>query len=171
MYSLENFLKRNDRHHRGHNIMSRLTTHDRCCHRHCHFLTGTNDLRPAYDHATTTHFSEHLANPLIKFSLLNVVRLKSSVEFAANRPDGQGNQVRIFFQGLLQTRIITSIVKRLDSTSDFKCLRQTIHHIAVALAVEFDLPGLVLHQLRLITALNRPQFLSAASGKQSSSER
>src|ERR1044072_235546 len=162
MYSLENLLERYYRHDRGHDVLSSLTTHHRRGNRHRHFLPGANDLRPADNHPATTHLRQYLADSLFKFGGLNIVRLKRSMRLATHRQDRQADQVGIFFERLLQTRIVAGVVERLDAAGDLERARQAGDNVTVTLAVKFDLPGSVLHQLGLIPAFNGEQSIGAA---------
>src|SRR4030095_4498165 len=95
MDGLENLLERHDRYNRGDNFFVATTTHHRGGDRQTHFLTGTNDLGPADDQATTAHSRQNIRNPLVYLVTLYDVRLKGTAQLAAYRPNRQRNQIRI----------------------------------------------------------------------------
>ena len=86
-------------------------------------------------------------------------------------PDRQGDQVRIVLQRPLQARVVTRIGKQANASGDFKGPRDAADYVAITLPVEFDLPGFVLYQLRLIPSFDSPQLISAAARQQYASQR
>jgi hypothetical protein len=56
----------------------------------------------------------------------------------------------------------------LYATRNLKSAGESGHYVPITLSVKLDLPGFVLHQLRLVAALNGAQFLSRPPGKESS---
>ena len=85
--------------------------------------------------------------------------------------DRQGDQVRIVLQRPLQARVVTRIGKQANASGDFKGPRDAADYVAITLPVEFDLPGFVLYQLRLIPSFDSPQLISAAARQQYASQR
>src|SRR5712691_5359435 len=152
MDGVEDFLERDYGHNRGNQVLSVRATHYWRRNSECHLLTRSDDLRPADHNATTIHSGQDFTHALVHLLVLNDIRLKSAMHRSIYRPDGQADQVRIFFQCFLQTRVVTCVIKRLDAAGNFKSPRETGNHIAIALAIEFDLSGFVLYELRLITS-------------------
>src|SRR6266404_2334091 len=152
MDRVEDFLERDYGHDRGNQVLSVRTTHYRRCNGECHLLARSDDLRPANHNAATIHSGQDFTDALVHLLVLNDIGLKGAMHRSVYRPDGQADQVRIFFQGFLQTRIVTGVIKRLDTAGNFKSPRETGNHIAISLAIEFYLSGFVLNELRLITS-------------------
>src|SRR5688500_12168427 len=109
--------------------------------RQCHLLSGTDDLWPADDEATTIHARQHFAHARVYFLELDDVGLEGTVQGAVNRPERESNQVRIFLEGFLQALIVAGISQGLDAAGDLKGAGETRHNVAIALSVELDLAG------------------------------
>jgi hypothetical protein len=62
----------------------------------------------------------------------------------------------------LQTRVAALYADDAHAAREFEGARESRHHVAIALAVEFYLPRLVLHELRLVAAFDGAQFIRAA---------
>jgi hypothetical protein len=88
------------------------------------------------------------------------------VESTVDRPQSEGDEVRIFLKCRLETLIVAQIVERLDASGDLKRSGKTRYDVSISLAVEFNLSRLILHELSLVPAFHGAQFVSAASGQQ-----
>src|SRR6185369_3449435 len=53
---------------------------------------------------------------------------------------------------------------------DFESAGETGDDVAISLSVKFDLTGFVLHELRLVAAFDRAEFVGAAAGQQDAGE-
>ena len=57
------------------------------------------------------------------------------MKFAIDRPECQGDQVRIFLKCLLQTLIVAAVVEGLNAARDLESAGETGHDVAISLAV------------------------------------
>jgi hypothetical protein len=131
----ENLLKRNYGHHRRHNFTPGRTTHYRSGNRQGHLLSRANNLWAANDDSASAHFRQHLADSLINLIALYDIQLEGPMEFAAHRPNRQGDQVGIFFKRLLQTRVVTGVVQAADPAGNLKSAREAGNNVAISLSV------------------------------------
>src|SRR6185369_9799375 len=166
LHRIKNFLKRNNRHHGSNNVLIVCATEDGLGDRECHLLSRTNNLWAAHDKSTSVHAGEYLAYPGIHFHEFDHVGLERAVESTVDRPQSEGDEVGIFLKCRLETLIVAQIVERLDTPGDLKRSGKTRDDVSISLAVEFNLSRLILHELSLVPAFHRAQFVSAASGQQ-----
>src|SRR5262245_50046691 len=80
LYGVKNFLKRNDCDHCCHHILIVSATEDWFSNSERHFLSRTNDLRPADHEPTAVHMRKNLAHPRVDLFELDHFRLKSAME-------------------------------------------------------------------------------------------
>src|SRR4029078_12727913 len=126
-------LKGHNGHHGRHHIASARPAHDRGRNRHRHFLSGANNLRPAYHHATPIHPRQHFAHALVDFGALDIIGLESAMKLAAYGPDGESDQVRILFKSFLQARIVSRVVEGIDAARYLESAHQAGDEVAVSL--------------------------------------
>ena len=94
LHGIENFLKRDNRDHGRNHVLIICATQYGFSDRECHFLSGTNDLRPADNQATSIHAREHFAHSRIHFLEFDHFRLESTMKRAIDRPESECDQVR-----------------------------------------------------------------------------
>src|SRR6185437_8764941 len=71
----------------------------------------------------------------------------------------------VILKSLSEAKVVAGIVESLDAAGNLERTREAGDDVAIALAVEFDLAGFVLHELGLVAAFDRPQFVRAATGQ------
>ncbi|MCA1643480.1 MAG: hypothetical protein LC785_16375 [Acidobacteria bacterium] len=81
------------------------------------------------------------------------------------------DDVRVFDDGALEPRVRRALVQRADAARQLEGAGESGHHVAVALAVELDLPRLVFGELRLVATLDRAQLARAAVREHPARER
>src|SRR6185369_903764 len=93
--------------------------------------------------------------------------MKRSVNWIEN----QGDEVWVFLKGVVETLVVAAVVKSLNAAGDFEGARQSSDDVAIPLTVKLDLAGFVLHELRLVAALDGAQLSGATTGQEVAGER
>src|SRR6185369_16474451 len=143
----------------------------RLSNRERHLLSGPDDLRAADDQAAPVHLCQNFADSGVDFFELDYVRLKSAMECSVNRVEDEGDEVWVFLKSVVETLVVARVVQSLNAAGDFESAGKAGDDVAVALAVELDLAGFVLHELRLVAAFDGTQLSGAPAGKQVAGER
>ena len=73
---------------------------------------------------------------------------------SVNWPEGESDEIWVFLESLLETLVVAFIVEGADAAGDFESAGEAGDDVAVALALELDLAGFVLHELRLVAAFD-----------------
>ena len=118
---------------------------------------------PTDDHAASAHSRQHLADALIDFFAFDYVCLERAMHLPLHRTDRQCDQIRIILKASLQTGVVTQVRLQTIAAGDLESSRQTDYDLAIALAIQLDLPSLVSHKLRLVSTFSRPQLLRTSS--------
>src|SRR5262249_55023275 len=72
----------------------------------------------------------------------------------------------VVLKSLLQAQVVAGIVESLNAPGNLEGAGEAGDDVAVALAVELDLAGFVLHELGLVATFDGAQFVRAAAGQE-----